>query len=305
MELIHVHQIPFEALSEERIDVLLLACSGTQNTNSVLPSFLLPARRKIIMVFCDEEINTANFPQDAEVVRFNTGADINEIHDTLETLCHLYQGDNVKLMIDYTYMNKKILGAIVSFLAINEFTCNCLTVYFYCAEAPAANNTLPPTEPVLQPILLYENYKFNQRPIALIIELNDTALFKNVNELYYTFCPAQAFFYVPVQMLKKDSRAELEHFRASKLVEYLPNDLESLDENLRQLCRQLRLEHRVVIVSIGSKIFSMVAFLINARYPDVEVWQYGATFGESSAISNNSRLVYRAILSDDFPDKIC
>lgn len=225
MELIHVRQVPFEALSEERIDVLMLACSGTASSNSVLPSFLLPARRKIIIVFCDDD-DRANFPDEAEILHFKTDTDISEIHDTLETLCHLYMGDNVKLMIDYTYMNKKVLGAIVSFLSINEFACKSLTVYFYCAGSSLPDISQPSSDPILQPILLYENYKFNQRPIALIIELDDPSLFKNVNELYYTFCPAQTYFFIPSQLYKMGSAAELKRFRESKIVDYIPHDLE-------------------------------------------------------------------------------
>jgi len=48
----------------------------------------------------------------------------------------------------------------------------------------------------------------------------------------------------------------------------------------------------------------MVAFLINARYPDVEVWQYGSAFVEPSPTYGGDKFIYRAILSDDFPDTI-
>lgn len=305
MELVHVRQVPFESLSEERIDVLLLACSGKKDPDTLLPTFLLSARRKIIMVFCDEAISRADFPQEAEVVHFQNNTDINDIRDTLETLCHIYQGDNVKLVIDYTHMHKSILGAIVSFLSLNDFTCNRLTVYFYCAGNSAPETILPASSPVLQPILIYENYKFNQRPIALIVELNSPGMLDHVNELHYTFCPAQTYFFIPSQLHSQSQMAKLGRYKATQTIEYNSLDIESLDETLRQLCRQLRLEFRVVVVSMGSKVFSMVAFLINARYPDVEVWQYGPTaWVESPVCSSEDKYVYRAILSDDFIEDI-
>ncbi|MGC8823654.1 MAG: hypothetical protein ACP5PZ_03545 [Bacteroidales bacterium] len=305
MELVHVRQVPFESLSEERIDVLLLACSGKKDSNTVLPTFLLSARRKIIMVFCDEAINRADFPQEAEVVHFQTDTDINNIRDMLETLCHIYQGDNVKLVIDYTHMHKSILGAIVSFLSLNEFTCNRLTVYFYCAGNSVPEPTLPSSGPVLQPILIYENYKFNQRPIALIVELNSLSMLEQVNELHHTFCPSQMYFFIPSELGYQSQTVKLERYKTAKTIEYNSQDIESLDETLRLLCRQLRLEYRVVVVSMGSKVFSMVAFLINARYPDVEVWQYGpAAWVESPVAGSEDKYVYCAILSDDFIEDV-
>lgn len=303
MELVHVRQVPFEDLSQERIDVLMFACSGTMDVNAILPTFLIPARRKIILAFCNDPISNSAFPNDAEIIYFRHDDDISEIHQALENLCQTYKSDNIKLVIDYTFMQKRVLGAIVSFLSINEFTCNRLTVYFYCAETPV--NFQQSSETVLQPILLYENYKFNKRPIALIVELNSMSQIEHVKELYYTFCPVLAHFFIPSPILNQKGIESLEKFPTSKVVGYIPHDLELLDETLRQLCRQLRLDHRVVVVTMGSKIFSMVAFLINARYPDVEVWQYDvATFTENWVEGKGEKFVYRAILSDDFFEDI-
>ncbi|MCX7985546.1 MAG: hypothetical protein N2662_01220, partial [Bacteroidales bacterium] len=270
-------------------------------------SHIIPAIKKIVISFCDKKIDQSDFSvsSDTEFLFLKTDADLNEIHAVLENLCRIYQGDNVRLVIDYTYMHKRILGAIVSFLTLNEFTCERLTVYFCCSELPVSELEQSSAEAVLQPILLYENYKHNQRPIALIVELNSLYLVGQVKELFYSFCPDKIFFYVSSHLEKRATRMALEHFPKSKIYEYNPRDMEKLDEDLRQLCRNLRLENRVVIVSMGSKIFSMVSFLINARYPDVEVWQYGYPgYIDTKELCEGNKYVFRAVLSDDFLEDI-
>jgi hypothetical protein len=304
MELVHVRQIPFEALSGESIDVLMLACSGVNKSESLLSAFLVSANRKILFLFCDDDLPAEHGLNEFEIIKFSNNASIEQIQERLNELCQLHNNENIKLVIDYTYMHKKVLGAIVSFLSLHEFACNRLTVYFCYSSPENIIQSASNENNVLQPIILYENYKHLQRPSALIIELNSPRLIKQVNDLYQAFYPAEIYCYIPSKVREQIPTSEIRRLQEAKILEYIPDNIELLDDNLRKLCRQLRLKYRVVIITMGSKLFSMVAFLINARYPDVEIWNYGQFVSDTTETNEPQKYIYQAILSDDFPEDI-
>ncbi len=297
MELIHVQQVPYDILKEERIDVLMLACYGKNENNTLISSFLVPAQRKIIFLFCDEEIQDEKFSE-FEVLKFSTKASKDEIYKALNHFCQSHYDKNIKIVVDYTFMPKRVLGCIVSFLSLNDFFCQQLTVYFCYSNPPNINGPSLNTTS-LEPILVYDNYKFNQRPIALIIEINDATTINLIEELQETFYPTTIYLFIPLEI---NTDALVKRFKNKITIQqilYTPTELEEIDNQLRHLCHKLRLEHRVVVVPLGTKTFSLVSFLINSRFPDVEVWQYGTCFGEK-ILDTGEKYIYKAILAEDY-----
>ena len=51
------------------------------------------------------------------------------------------------------------------------------------------------------------------------------------------------------------------------------DDLNSTIETVTNLILNLRLKSNIIIAPLGPKTFSLVSMLINAHYPDVDIWR--------------------------------
>lgn len=272
MELIHTHQIPFDKLRQESIDVFISTCTSA-NLNDVIHSMcLIPAKKKFLF-FLGQNKTNCNDLNDIEIININP-PEIDNIIKSLTNLCQHNKNHIIKLVIDYSDMPKSILGAIISFLSLSEIECSELEVYFICQPiAQRKNSELNQSKSngIIKPILLYENYKFNNRPISILLNLKTESQLSNLDIVLQTFEPIKLYVFYPDNIRLK----EIIHFESDvKYITFSQNNIELLENDLRSLVRQLRMTYRVIIIPGESKVFSMLSFLINARYPDVEIWQW-------------------------------
>ncbi len=165
MELVHAHQIPFEELLKENIDILIATCCNDTRSRHLVQLSNFNAQKKIAFIFKENQDSVIH----AENVLFFrekgfecyelSGKSADEIVVLLENICGEKRFDNIKLVVDYSSMSKMWYGTIISYFSYGEFDINKLTVYFcYTPEyfvPPAAQKCKPANpEPVFSKPLI-------------------------------------------------------------------------------------------------------------------------------------------------------
>ena len=312
MELVHAYQIPFEELLKENIDILIAACSNESRSMHLVQLSNFNAQKKIAFLF-KENNDSIVHAQNAMFFKAKgfecyelPGKSADEIGVLLETICCENRLGNIKLVVDYSSMSKMWYGKIINYFSYGEFDINKLTVYFcYTPEffiPPAAQKfkSFIPEPIVSKPPSVNDN-----KPLALVIGLGYQE--GKAEFLCDFFKPDDVYFFLPGQSIdskyteevKLINKTLLSKVLSSHILPYSALNVEEIDEKLTALCLNLRLDYRTILISNGPKTFSLASFLLNARYPDVEVWNL---FGADNSLDLKPAgmpIVYKAVLINE------
>ncbi len=312
MELVHAHQIPFEELLNENIDVLIAACGYDSRSSHLVQSINFNANKKIALLFREKhesyshEENENLFKEkgfECYELKSDSSAEIMAI---LDTLCEGRKCENIKLVVDYSSMSKMWYGTIINYFAFNDLDYNNLVVYFcYTPEhfvPPAAKKEkLSKPEPVFVNMpSINEN-----KPLALVIGLGYDE--SKAEFLCDFFKPDDVFFFLPnpsfdenyTHIAKTNNRKILSDVQSNHLIQYPAKNIEEIDTKLTSLCLNLRLTSRIILISLGPKTFSLASFLLNARYPDIEIWSLYSVDNSFDLKPAGAPIVYKAILTNE------
>jgi hypothetical protein len=312
MELVQAHQVPFDELLKESIDVIIAACGIESRSSHLVQLSQFNASKKIALLF--KEGQEEKSWQENEVVFRENGFECYELHcdaageiiSVLEKICIKDNCEKIKLVIDYSSMTKLWYGTIINYFAFNDLEYNNLTVYFcYTPEhfVPPAARKLKLSNPV--PIFFNRPVLNENKPLALLIGLGYED--SRVEFLCDFFKPDDVYFFLPnpsfddkyTQMAKAGNSNVLSKVKSSHLLNYAAKDLEDIDSKLTSLCLNLRLKYRINLVSLGPKTFSLASFLLNARYPDIEIWNLTSDEKCLDLKPSGTPIVYKAVLSSD------
>ena len=313
MELVHAHQVPFEELLNETIDVLIAACGAESRSSHIITQSHFNSRRKIALLFETETLGDETFAKNEAIFKSNgfecivmQGDSSDDILTVLDSVCRNGNFGNIKLLVDYSSMSKMWYATIINYFAFNDLEYNNLVVYFcYTPEHffpnAAKKGKLPKPEPVF-----FNRPSINEnKPVALVVGLGYDE--SKVNFVCDFFKPKDVYFFLPnpsfddnyTQMARTNNRTVLSEIRSSNLYSYAAKNIEEIDSKLTSLCLNLRLNFRVVLISLGPKTFSLASFLLNARYPDIEIWNICAYDNKFDLKPDGVPVVYKAILSGE------
>jgi hypothetical protein len=312
MDIIHRHQIKFEELFSVKFDILIAACSSESRCNYLAQIPNIKAERKIALVFeensdllsrkVNEEIFKANLFECYQISAFSA----TEIIDVLRQICHSSECDQVKLLIDYSSMTNICYGFIINYLVFNNLDIHHLEVYFlYTPEdsiykaievkkmikpAPVFfNRTLINTE---KPVALVIGLGFNEEKIEFIVDF-----FKSINVLF--FLPNSFVVADYSKLVRQQNENILKMAGKNNVYQYDASNIEEIDAKLTSICLNLRINYRIIIFSFGPKTFSLASFLLNARYPDIEIWYLPNNESIVDYKPTGVPMVYKAILTSE------
>jgi hypothetical protein len=311
MELVRAHQVPFEELLNETIDVLIAACGYDSRSMHLVQSGKISAKRKIALLFREKEnISNSNneniFKENGfECYELDNG-DSAEVITILDSLCKDCKCENIKLVVDYSSMSKMWYGTIINYFALNDLEYNNLEVFFcYTPEyfvPPAARKTkLPKPEPVC----VNKSSITEDKPLALIIGLGYDE--SKAEFLCDFFKPDDVYFFLPnpgfddkyTMMARTNNRNILVNVKSSHLIQYPAKEIEEIDSRLTELCLRLRLNYRVIFISLGPQTFSLAGFLLNVRYPDIEIWNLSSMDQSIDLKPAGTPIVLKALLTSE------
>jgi hypothetical protein len=312
MELKHAHQVPFEELLNENIDIVIAACGYESRSSHLIQLSNFNAKKKIALLFKDEiedenhKKNQVVFDEEGfECYSLSSGSS-NEITSVLKLICDNRKSECVKLIVDYSSMAKIWFGAIVSFFAFNDLELNNLVVYFcYTPENFVPHAALKKSFSNPHQVSLNTSSKNQEKPIALLIGLGYDE--SKVEFLCDFFKPADVYFYLPnpsfddsyTVMAKNNNKKVLSEVKTSHIMHYPATNIEEIDSRLTSLSLSLRLKYRVIMISLGPKTFSLASFLLNARYPDIEIWNMNCAEQSIDLKPAGVPIVYKAILTSE------
>lgn len=287
----YAHQVGFDQIHRERFD-LFIAASGYENRSTYLASHLPDHQAKKIALCFDDRKSTLFRPQNDLIFRelgFECvempGNNSTILKRLLDRFTKADQYQKIKILVDYSCMSKTWLSGIIDYFSRNEENQEDTEVFF---------SYTPSWFDVPQPLHFRKiNWDlpgiFNSpgKHIAVILGLGyekflAESLFQSLKDhTRYVFYSNPAFDNRFVEEVLKNNEKILENLEPERVFRYPIRDLKETDALLTSLCLELRLNHRVVLISMGPKPFLLSCLLLSARYPDVFVWNI------TSSISGN------------------
>ncbi len=312
MDFVHAHQVNFEELLKESIDVLVAACANDSRSSHLVQLSNFNASKKIALLFKEN----SNLPANAasENIFVEKGFECYKLHsdspsEIMAVLDTIFEGrtcEDVKLLVDYSSMSKVWYGTIINYFAFNELDYRNLIIYFcYTPEffVPPAARKKKLSKPV--PVSLNRPSVNENKPLSLIIGLgHDETQTEFLCNFFkpddiYLFIPNPSFDENYTEIVKINNKKIISNVHYTHVMHYPAKDIEEIDSKLTSLILNLRLKDRVIISSLGPQTFSLASFLLNARYPDLEIWNLSSVDQAFDLQPTGLPVVYKAILTNE------
>lgn len=291
MELVYAHQVGFQQILEEDLDLFIVA-SGYESRSVYLADHLMELNCEKVAIGFDDRKNVLFRPQNDERLKElgfdyfelpgNNSSGINAI---LDRICMRNGCKGMNILVDYSCMSKTWLTSIIHYFSMNELMVENSKIYF--SYTPSVFD--PPKNLNKKKIQwdLPGFFKTPGKPISVILGLGyekiigESVFFSLKNYTKYVFYSNPAFDSRYVEEVLKNNEKILEKVKMENVINYPIQDLRETDALLTKLCLELRLNHRVVLISMGPKPFTLSCLLLAARYPDIHVWNI------TSSVSGN------------------
>lgn len=311
MELDKTVQVTIKELQTQQFD-LFISASGYE-TRSIFLAQRIPAdqaKRKVTFAFTErcEEISRRFNDKVYEQLNFEvvtaSAASSRELIAFLEGFCRSVHQPEINVLVDYSSMPKLWYEAIIEFFTEHEGHFQNVHVWFSytpseyaAATSNVSNKYFQPEVPVLP----------TTKPIALLIGLGyekgraeDLAkkLKAQVTYLFYSDPAVDPRF---VSELLDNNKNLLKNLDTTKTITYPIYDLNYINTSLTKLCIDLRLSHQIVLAPIGPKPFTLMCFLLNARYPDIKLWRImsGIQSNPTDRKPHGELLIYKLLFTSE------
>lgn len=285
MELDTTVQIPVNDLHSQIFD-LLIAASGYETRCAFLSQRVHSSRykRKVVLAFKERKgeisrpVNDLIFDKlGFETVEASLCSDF-EIRRVLDNFCETINSNEANILIDYSSMPKLWYEAIIQYFIENEPQTKKMNVWFSYTPSEYAESKTVRNKYFLKDI----PGGLSSKPKALIIGLGyekgraEELAVKLKSDATYSFYSDPAVDPRFVDELIENNKDILNRLETGKVLTYPIQDLNFINSSLTHLCVDLRLKYQVVLAPIGPKPFTLMCFLLNARYPDIKIWRFSS-----------------------------
>ena len=289
MELDSSIQISSENLQKQPFDVII-AVSGYESRCTFLSSKIDVSRisKRIVLAFQEKKdilYRKCNDEQFAswEFSVYNVSAyDISPLNEILDHVCLFQAKDSLNILIDYSGMPKVWYKGIINyFLELEERLVHARLWFSYSpsayskAQSNAAKKQFTPKPPIVKA----------DKPVALILGLGYEK--GRAEELLHLLSARYTFvFYADpavderfVKDVLENNQELIYQIKDTNLVKYPITDLNSINNSLTNVCLSYRIENQLVFAPVGPKPFTLMCYILAARYPDIKIWEV-KTFGD-------------------------
>jgi hypothetical protein len=311
MELDNSQQVPIGQLQAQKFDAFI-AVSGYESRSSHLASQIevnnIP--HNLVFAFIEKndflyrELNDKKYTELGFRFISSSSADTSILPDVLDELCDKIGKSSMDILIDYSSMPKIWYNEIINYFLSREEDLKSTNIWFSYTPSEythsigsTSNKYLDPIKPAMQ----------SDKPIALVLGLGYE---KGRAEEFAKLFKAQvsfAFYANPsidsryVQEVLDNNKSVLKNIKQNQIIPYPINDLNSVNNSLTQLCIGLRMNHEVLLVPVGPKPFTLMCFILSARYPDIKICRVASVI---SSIASDRRphgemLVYKVTFTNE------
>jgi hypothetical protein len=314
MELDSSLQIATDMLHLKKFDAMI-AVSGYESRSSYLISKIdvQSILFKLVLAFNEKndflyrEINDQKYREMGFTFIKGSVFEASAINAFLDQICLSINKKEIDILIDYSAMPKVWYSEILNFFNEKDDLLQKVNLWFAYAPSEFSKSISAISNKYLDPIKPAVKYA---KPLALILglgyEKGRAEDFAKIFGAELTFA-----FYANTNA---DSRYEQEVIANNKnilkslnndnIISYQIDNLNSVNEALTQLCIDLRLNYQVLLVPVGPKPFSLMCFVLAARYPDIQICKVSSVIQPNATDHrpNGELLVYKVILSNEEVD---
>lgn len=287
MELVYAHQVGFQQILQEDFD-LFIAVSGYESRSVYLAENLSSHQCEKIVLGFDDRKNVLSRPEnDLRYMELGftyyelPGNNSSEITNILDGICMKNGCRGMKILVDYSCMSKTWLTSIIHYFSMNELMVEDSEVYF--SYTPSYFDSAKNLDKKQITWNLPGYFRTPGKPISVIIGLGyekliGESVFNSLrNFTKYVFYSNPAFDNRFVEEVLANNAKILKKLDEEKIFNYPIQDLKETDALLTSLSLELRLNHRLVLISMGPKPFTLSCLLLAARYPDIHVWNISSS----------------------------
>lgn len=289
MELYSSGQINFEKIRNQHFDLIITASGSEKRTYSIIGDYNVSAEGKIVLNSSRKFLELKS-PKNKSIFNTENNSFLNlpfnrssKIVSFLKDFCGSFKKETLNIFIDISCMSVYWLSAVIRFFCENNLEIKYINVSFFYAgvEFFSQKKTIfgLTAESVIYPV---KKKSDDEKPVTLIVGLSLESdkteyIIKYINpsQLFLKYADP-AFNPSYVATVLKNNKNTIEKVEMRNLLNYPLNNPDLLYASLNNLCLGLRLNYRVIIASLGPKIFSLISLLLNISYPDIDVWNVKA-----------------------------
>lgn len=314
MELDNTIQIKAEQLLLQHFDVFI-AVSGYESRCSFLAGKVNLTQIPEKIVLSVDELKNQLFRAENDKIFREKGfrpidislRDTSPIDFLLNQICFSSAKNKLDILIDYSGMPKIWYSAIINFFIAHEERLSNVNLWFSYSPweynpdlSGSANKHFETIAPQVKP----------GKPTALILGLGyekarSEELAKQLNsQATFVFYADPAYDERYVKEVVTNNQSLLKTINGDQIIKYPIFDLNSINCSLTKLCVNLRGSHNIILAPVGPKPFTLMCFLLSARYPDMKLWKV-STSNKSKLYdkkANGELLIYKVIFTSEEVD---
>jgi hypothetical protein len=289
MKIVRIDGISLDELYRRDIDLVVVA-SGYESRARALAGDIMALPRGDLITkwawgfeeFMDNPVrkhNDALLSKMGYSTRIISGGDGASPEDLIADYIACHDLGPLSLVVDISSMTRTWYGGIVKALSRVEHAFPVSTIFGYSpAVWSRPPKEVPPNE-VLGPVPGFAAHVLPSKPAALVIGLGrepDRALgLKDYLDPRTTVCfyanPGAARQYERAAMAANEDLLRM--IPANQLYQYDLLDPVGSLRILASVCQGLARDYRVVLASLGPKVFGLFCFLIHVHLPEISVWR--------------------------------
>lgn len=197
-------------------------------------------------------------------------------HKLLDEICESHDGLLLNILVDYSAMPKVWYNSIINYFMEIEEDFTDVNIWFSYspseytkAHSNSSNKYFDEDIPVMKKgksIMLFLGLgyeKGNTEELAKLLNAQTTFA-------YYADPAIDERFVKDVLENNHNLLKKIDH---DNVISYPIQDLNSINTALTESCINLRIENQIVLAPIGPKPFTLMCFILSARYPDIKIWK--------------------------------
>lgn len=283
MELDNTNQVSSENLQNQQFDVLI-AVAGFESRCTYLSSKIDTSRipTKILLSFTENrdilfrKYNEEQFAEWGFSFKHVSTFDSKPIRQILDQVCLTQPKKTLNILCDYSAMPKIWYKEIINYFLELEEQLTHIRLWFSYSPASysrAQTNTgkkyFSEEAPFVKP----------DKPITLILGLGyekgkaEELLRRLDAQITFLFYADPALDDRFVKDVIENNKSLLDNITESNLIKYPIYDLNSITSSLTDVCLNFRLGNQLVLAPVGPKPFTLMCYILAARYPDIKIWE--------------------------------
>jgi hypothetical protein len=287
MKLLEIASISLEDTLKQNLDVIIVASGYESRARSIAKALTRVSNnaKKIAFGFAEYRTAPTRIQNDRVLKKLGFQIEIKSAGDGFSSDMWVYEllenckdKDNISILIDISAMSRTWYGGIIKALRHCQLKNKIQATFAY---TPTRINTPKPSPPneIVGPVFGYSALSRPNLPTALILGLgNDPGRALGLNDFLdpqVTIC----FYPKPgidtrYEKMVSDANTDLFEIIDDQYIMYYDIfDVFGTFKKIESVCQGLIRNYRVVLASLGPKIFSLYCFLLNTDYPEISVWR--------------------------------